>query len=333
MAVRQLDVVMQKGAPLELGDAEACVLHHWEASAGDDCLHSLVVRVQDVEGVMERLQDRDEVEVVLTRAIEACLPDPDDTDEGEGEAAETPLFARVSREELRERMDQAAAVDGPFMVLIVASTIVAALGLALDNTAVVIGAMVIAPLVGPNLLLALSTALVDVQLGLRALRVNGVGVATAFLLSLAVGALLGIQDSSEIALRTHVSLADIGLAIAAGTAGALSVTRTVDSALIGVMVAAAMLPPVVVSGMLVGAGDVEGAGNAGLLFAINLVSINLAAVATFALLGLKPRQWHDRQSAVWVVPAAIAIWTAMLLVFVGLMGWLRGWSAMVWPGP
>mgnify|MGYP001330374759 CR=1 FL=1 len=335
MALRQLDIVATGEDDLDLGEHEDRVLHHWHVAAGDDArLHSLILRAEHVEGVVERVHDLERVQVVVTRALESCLPDVDELEEDDEVKDEPePLFARVSREELRERMDKDSAIDGPFIVLVVASTIVAAVGLAMDNTAVVIGAMVIAPLVGPNLLLALSTALVDWRLGVRAALVNGAGSGGAFLLSLLVGLVMSVNpEVGEIAIRTQVSLADVALALAAGTAGALSVTRAVDSALIGVMVAAALLPPVVVSGMLLGSGDVDGAAGAGLLFAVNLVCVNLAAVATFALLGLKPRLWQDRQDAAWVVPTAVGIWVALLLTFVSLMAWLRGWAILIWPG-
>ena len=195
MALRQLDIVATGEDDLDLGEHEDRVLHHWHVAAGDDArLHSLILRAEHVEGVVERVHDLERVQVVVTRALESCLPDVDELEEDDEVKDEPePLFARVSREELRERMDKDSAIDGPFIVLVVASTIVAAVGLAMDNTAVVIGAMVIAPLVGPNLLLALSTALVDWRLGVRAALVNGAGSGGAFLLSLLVGLVIVIS--------------------------------------------------------------------------------------------------------------------------------------------
>jgi uncharacterized membrane protein len=87
---------------------------------------------------------------------------------------------RISREELYNSIADGAKLSRVFVMMVILSAIVAAIGLIKDNVAVVVGAMVIAPLLGPNVALALGTTLGDIPLTLRSLKTNVVGVAIAF---------------------------------------------------------------------------------------------------------------------------------------------------------
>jgi uncharacterized hydrophobic protein (TIGR00341 family) len=112
-----------------------------------------------------------------------------------------------------------------YIVMVVLSSIVAAIGLMNNNITVVIGAMVIAPLLGPNVALSLATTLGDTDLAVRAMKVNAAGILVGLLLSLAVGRLFLVNpDIPEILARTKVGLIDVVLALASGSAGALAFT-------------------------------------------------------------------------------------------------------------
>ncbi len=132
------------------------------------------------------------------------------------------------------------------MVTLTLSAIVAAIGLLRGNVAVIVGAMVIAPLLAPNVALALGTALGDIPLVLRSLKMNLVGVGIVFLLSMILGVIFPVDPAgAEILTRTQAGVADIVLALAAGSAGALAYTSGLPASLVGVMVAVALLPPLV----------------------------------------------------------------------------------------
>jgi uncharacterized hydrophobic protein (TIGR00341 family) len=153
----------------------------------------------------------------------------------------------------------------------------------------IIGAMVIAPLLGPNMGLSLATVLRDYDLALSALKSIILGVGTAIVISFIVGSLVSFDPSiPAIALRTDVAIAGIFLAFASGMAGSIAFTTDVSSALIGVMVAVALLPPLAVFGLLLGAGYYYLAIGAFLLFLVNLVCINLSGVLTFYVQRIKP---------------------------------------------
>jgi len=120
--------------------------------------------------------------------------------------------------------------------------------------AVVIGAMVIAPMLGPNIGFALGAALDDWRLIKRAVAAGIVGIALAFIATAIVGYAVTLNlDTNELLARTQVGL-DAALALAAGAAAALAVTTRSSSSLVGVMVAAALLPPTCAVGLFLGAG-------------------------------------------------------------------------------
>jgi len=213
-------------------------------------------------------------------------------------------------------------LSGIYIAMVSLSTVVAALGVLRDNTAVVIGAMVIAPLLGPNVGLALSTTLGDNKLLVRSIKTNITGIGVAFLISVVLGFLLSVDESVyQIASRTEVHLSDIALALASGAAGVLAYTIGMSAAVIGVMVAVALLPPLVTAGLLVGEMKFDLAYYAFLLVTTNVICVNLAAVATFILQGVKPRTWYKAEKAKKINKRALALWVTLVCVL-ALVIWL-----------
>jgi len=109
------------------------------------------------------------------------------------------------------------------------------------------------------------------------------------------------------------------LAFASGIAGALSFTKGISQALVGVIVAVALLPPLVVTGILLGSLHWSQALGSFLLFSINVVCINLSSVVTFLTQGITPKKWWEKQKSKQSIKKAILIWTSMLLVLVLLI--------------
>ena len=88
----------------------------------------------------------------------------------------------------------------------------------------------------------------------------------------------------------------------------------VAEALVGVMVAVALLPPLVAAGLLLGAGYWLNATGALLLVFVNIVSINLSGVITFILKGIQPKNWWEAESAKKAVRIAITVWLILLIL-------------------
>jgi len=256
------------------------------------------------------------IEAIVPRVLPSQddFPTPEKLEEKSEEKTSAVHLPRVSREELYSDVLEAGQLSHTFMTMLVLSSIVAAIGLIRGNSAIVIGAMVIAPLLGPNMALALAATLGDIKLAGKAKKANIIGILTPVVLSAVVGCLLktDLMVSEEIASRTTVSISDIVLALAAGCAGTLSFTLATASALIGVMVAVALLPPLVTCGLLIGAGQFEFAFGAFLLAATNLICVNIAGVTTFLVQGIRPLKWWQQNTAKKATIRAYIIWVALL---------------------
>jgi uncharacterized hydrophobic protein (TIGR00341 family) len=227
---------------------------------------------------------------------------------------------RVSREELYDDVAGGTRLTKVFLVTVALSAIVAAIGLIRGNVAVVVGAMVIAPLLGPNVALALGTTLGDISLTLRALKMNLVGVGIVYLLSVILGAIFSVDPSgSEILTRTQAGVADVVLALAAGSAGALAYTSGLPASLVGVMVAVALLPPLVTAGLMTGAGHPKLAAGALVLVITNVTCINLSGVLTFLAQRVRPRTWWEERKARRATRRAITLWLSILVVLVAVI--------------
>ena len=216
-------------------------------------------------------------------------------------------------------VDKNTRLDTNFIVLVMLSTVVAAIGLVEDNVAVVIGAMVIAPLLGPNLAFGLGTALGDVHLMKKSLKALIVGVGVAILLSFFIGLAWPFTNSQELLARTYVGMDSLALALASGAAAALSLTTGLPSVLVGVMVAVALLPPAATVGLTLGHGETGHALGAFLLLAANIVSVNLAAKLVFLVKGIRPRTWAEKAKAKRAMIIYIVVWVVTLMFLSALI--------------
>ena len=196
------------------------------------------------------------------------------------------------REALFEQVSKDSQLNIDFVVLTVLSAVVAAIGLNGDSVAVVIAAMVIAPLLGPILGFSLGSALGSTKLMVKASRTAGVGLGIGFGTVLLLAMIFPVNlASEELIARTIITPEIVALALASGAAAALSMTGGLSSALVGVMVAVALLPPSAASAMYLGAGEYTEAGAAAVLVALNVVCALLSAQIVFAWKGVRPRRW------------------------------------------
>lgn len=232
---------------------------------------------------------------------------------------------QATREELYAEIDRGSRIDSTFLLLVVLSTIVAAIGLLESNVAIVIAAMLIAPLLGPNVAMAFGSILGDEELILRAAATNAAGLALSIVCAAAAGvALPEYGVSAELVARTQIGYDSILLALASGAAGALSLTTRLPSALVGVMVAVALLPPAATLGYMLGAAQLRLAAGAAALLAVNVVCVNLSAQLVFLSKGLKPRTWIERRSAQQSVRISLAIGCGLLAVLIAVVYWQHG---------
>lgn len=208
-----------------------------------------------------------------------------------------PSLTIAERAEVYRSIRRGARPDADFFLMIGLSAMISALGLLLNSPAVIIGAMLVAPLMSAIVGLGLGV----VQGDLRLLRLAVGATLRGMLLAVAVGALVGLVGSlvgliepgtspgAEILGRTNPSLLDLGVALASGAAGAYALCRkNVSASLPGVAIAAALVPPLAVVGIGLALGDGRITGGALLLFFTNLIAISAAGGLVFLWLGFRP---------------------------------------------
>jgi uncharacterized hydrophobic protein (TIGR00341 family) len=175
-------------------------------------------------------------------------------------------------------------------------------------------------LLGPNISLAFATTLGDVTMAHRSIRINLLGTSLVLIVSVLIGLFVDLEPMSvALAMRTQVGYGDIVLAACAGIAGVLAFTTGASQALIGVMVAVALVPPLVAVGMLSGSGQWQPAQGALLLVLTNVICLNLAAVTTFLVQGVRPRTWWEAAKAKRATRRAVSMWIVLLGMLVVLI--------------
>ncbi|MBI1360938.1 MAG: TIGR00341 family protein [Alphaproteobacteria bacterium] len=273
---------------------------------------------QDLVDALQNICERHGAWRIIVLPVEATAPKPEEDKDEQRKQKEGRDSAL--REEIYSDISAGAKLGVNFFVLTLASTIVAAIGLNSDNVAVVIGAMVIAPLLGPILAVTLGATLGDRKLivtaGRAALTGLGVGLAASALL----GTFMDIDyNSTELMRRTVVGVDSIALALAAGVAAALSVVSGGSTALVGVMVAVALLPPAAASGLFAGAQHWGFSGRALLLLGVNVICIMLASQGVYFWKRVRPRTWLENRSAArarLISFAVLAVFLAAALAIV-----------------
>ena len=331
MPLRLLEVTLPSGEleeiPALLGDSR--VIQVWTSNPEKETgLVRVLLDVRDTEALSDLLVrhfgSQADFRIVLT-PVEATLPpvaEPSNADAASGGKTDPAATGpqRISREELYEDLAEASRLTAMYVVMVALSTVVAAVGLIRGDVAIVIGAMVIAPLLGPNIGLSLACTLGDPELAKRSLKAIAVGVGTAATLSILVGLVLTVDPSGpEIVSRSHPGVGDILLGLAAGAAGSLAFTSGAPAVVVGVMVAVALLPPLVVAGLLIGSGHTNLAVGPLVLMLINVTCLNLASVATFLIQQVRPRTWWETDRAKKATRIAVSTWVIMLGVLLGLV--------------
>ncbi len=216
-------------------------------------------------------------------------------------------------EERRRVMDELALtrVDywgWRFTVMLTLSVVVAVMGLSANSPAVVIGAMLLAPLMTPVLATAASLSMSAWRNAV--ISVFRVAAATAWAIGLAYVLSLILPDgplAAEVEARTRPDIRDLVVALAAGAAGSYAtVRRDVSAALPGVAVAVALVPPLAAVGITLEAGDRDLALGALLLYTTNLAAIIFAGVMVFIATGFVPPRRLSNTGLQLLVAAVIA---------------------------
>ena len=241
---------------------------------------------------------------------------------------------RISREELYARAQDLAPANSTFFAFLLLSTIIATTGLLLDSAATIIGAMVVAPLMGPAISASVGTVLDDQRMASRGVSLQVTGLLAAIATAAVMGWILqqtilippdlDIRTIPQVAERTSPNFLALFLALGSGLAGAISIMRGAGSALVGVAIAVALVPPAATSGLGLAFGLPGIAIAAAVLVLVNLLAINLSALILFYLSGFKPLEagkFEGVKASVFSRIVIIAIGIAVLSIVLGAVTW------------
>lgn len=221
------------------------------------------------------------------------------------------------RAEVQVQLRDSCTPDFDFFLLVLLSAVIATLGLLTDSAAVIIGAMLVAPLMSPIIGIGLASLTGDARL----FRDSGVALFRGALLAILMAVLLAwvnrylpfvtLQELPvEVTSRTRPSPIDLTIALAGGMAAAFALAMpSISAALPGVAIATALMPPLCTIGIGVAMGRWDVAGGAALLFLTNAVTIAFAAMLVFFALGFSPGRKSGRRA-----PRALLVSAGFTLV-------------------
>ena len=291
---------------------------------------SFPLPVEAVEPVLDALRDAGLSEDAFTVVVNAETVVSRRFDRLQERYQDQPGEDRIAREELRARAEDLAPDTLNFALLTVISIVIATAGLLLDSPAVVVGSMVIAPLIGPAMATSVGTVIDDRELFDRGIKLQvlgfAVGITAATLFALLVRTLnvvppgIDILAIEEISERVAPGFLTLMIALGAGVAGAMSLRSGVSAALVGVMIAVALVPPTAVIGIGIAWGLPVVVLGSTVLVMVNALSINLAALVTFWRSGYRPSslfRFDEARSALTKRAAVMGLAILLLSAFLG----------------
>lgn len=214
---------------------------------------------------------------------------------------------------IRSDLLEESTLDINYLVLILGSCIIATFGLLANSAAVIIGAMIIAPLMMPIRGLAFGAVEGNIILFRKGLLTLAVGTVFAIVLACFLGILVQLPDfGSEVLARSKPTLLDLGIAIAAGgISGYAKVQPKVSATLAGTAIAVALMPPICVIGLGLSQANWSLSLGATLLYLTNLLGITLSCMLTSLMAGYTPLH-RARKALFWAIGL-----TAVLIIPLG----------------
>jgi uncharacterized hydrophobic protein (TIGR00341 family) len=318
--LRVLEIIISKHSEEEFDKilSQDNIIERWKYhSDNDQITYKVLIQDDDAKELLQTLEKRS-IHRVVIYPVEGTLPKISDPVDPAGKKIKIGRFITLSKEELYHDIDQPVSLSVNYIFMVVLSSFVAGIGILKNNVAIIIGAMVIAPFLGPNMSMAFGTTLGDIPIIKKSIVTALVGT----LIALGISVLWGLFASNVdgILRDPNIEYQDVLLALVCGFAGVISILSGQGSTLVGVMVAAALLPPLFRSGLLLGGADYKNALNAFLIFSTNIVCLNIAGIITFYLAGITPGRWWEKETAKKKTRSAFFVWTlALMLLIITIM--------------
>lgn len=231
-----------------------------------------------------------------------------------------PSLSESERVAVYSQVRRNSRSDADFYIMLLLSVAIASFGLLLDSAAVVIGAMIVAPLMQPIVGIGMSVAVGNFALGRVAFPTAVKGVFASVVLAIVIGWALPPESvTGQMASRGSPGILDLLVAIAAGAAGAYAIGRkNVASSAAGVAIAVALVPPLATAGLGIALPNGPLATGAILLFVTNFAAIAASSALVFLWMGFKP-QVDSVTRSVFFARGATALAACVGVVFIGLL--------------
>ena len=260
-----------------------------------------------VEPVLDTLRTAGIDESTYTVVLDAETVVSDDFEKLEDRFAEEENGDRIAREELVAAAEDLLLSTPAYLLMTVVSAVIATAGLLLNSPAVIVGSMVIAPLIGPAMAASVGTVVVDDELFARGVKLQAVGlivsVASAAVFAWVVKTVHLIPPFTDVTAipqvrsRLYPDFLSLVVALGAGVAGSISLTAGISSAIVGVMIAVALIPPAATVGIGIAWMKPVVSLGSGVLVLVNMLSINLAALVVLRYSGYRPTNWFQLEEA------------------------------------
>ncbi len=272
---------------------------------------------------LNKLVDTRQKEVLITsQTVEATLSEYLNRLEEEEKAKHKKLGKKKLTEEFQSLIEPSVEFNKNLLFMIVIAASVATAGLFANNASLVIGAMLISPLLGPITAFSFNVAVGKPQKVYKA-TISGLILLAAVIATGAILTAIALQFAdlpltNEILSRTEISPVFLAVAIALGFAGGIAMTTEIPGILVGVAIAAALVPPATVAGIGIALLDFEIFSSALTLTAANVIGLILGTIAVFFIEGITPRKFYEKEKAERQVIITITIFIA-LSIFLGFL--------------
>ena len=255
---------------------------------------------------------------ITSLAIEATLSDYLSNYVKELETKQVKTKTKKLIEEYESLIEPNVNFNKNLLLMIVIAAGVAAAGLFANNASLVIGAMLISPLLGPISAFSFNTAVGKSNKMLKSL-VSGLILLAAVIGTGAVLTAIALQFAdlpmtNEILSRTEISPVFLAVAIALGLAGGIAMSTNIPGILVGVAIAAALVPPGTVAGIGIALWDFDIFSSALTLTAANIIGLVLGMMIVFFIVGVTPRKFYEKEKARNHVIITIAIFIGLSIL-------------------
>lgn len=229
-------------------------------------------------------------------------------------------------EEFQALTEPSVEIKPALLIMIIIASAVALVGLFTNNASLVIGAMLLSPLLGPITAFSYNAAVGKPEKMFKAalnifILTTAVG-ATGAALAFAASTFMEIPMTEEIIARTVMSPVFLIVAILLGLAGGIAMSSDIPGILVGVAIAAALVPPAVVTGIGVAMFDYDIFINAMTLTVANLLGLVLGTMVVFFIMGVTPRKYFEKEKARRYIVYTISVFVILSIILGILTFWL-----------